>query len=209
MQFSLPDCSFSCVPTRITRPACAVLSINRNSEQGFYDKLKPEGGKWKSNGGESIPFLSAVRIFMLNPLKLDDKDKTMIGKQHRGMIFKNKTGKPTPAYFTFHLITTDGMYIDYAWDLVETGLQTGVLEQRGRFWYHGDSQIAGSREQMELLAQDDLDVSLKLELAVMARIADLKEIPNAGPQDDAENTDADTFSGDPADQQLQGETPGV
>lgn len=179
---------------------------------GFiYDKLKPEGGKWKSNGGESIPFLSAVRIFMLNPLFLpDSKDKKrMVGKQHRGMVFKNKTGKPTPAYFDFHLITTDGLYIDYAWDLVETGLQTGVLEQRGRFWYHGEQQLAGSRAEMEELAQNDVDLSLKLELTVMARIADLKEIPNAEPQNSAPAEDAIAFYGNETDIEFQGETPGV
>lgn len=121
-----------------------------NIQQQFYDKLKPEGGSVVSSGGESIPFLSGLRIYMKNPKKIEDeKNKGVIlGKVHSGMIHKNKTGRPVPIDFEFRLMIEPAVFIDTPSDIRDTALELGILEQSGRFWKYQNEVIAGSGDEM-------------------------------------------------------------
>lgn len=143
----------------------AVVITNQvytNSNQPYYDKLKPEGGYVVSSGGESMPYLSAIRIYMETPGKLEIKKGNvteLVGKEMRGMVFKNKTGRPVPQKFKFdiRIDDPDNPYINFPQDIIDTSVLCGLLDKRGRYWFYKEENIAGSEtEMMEKLINDNL-----------------------------------------------------
>lgn len=146
----------------------AVIITNQvytNHSQPYYDKLKPEGGFVVSSGGESLPFLSAVRIYMETPGKVEDKGKNIIGRELRGFVHKNKTGRVTPQRFTFEINAQDpeNPFINFAKDLALTAQTLGLLEKRGHYWFCNGENIAASDLELENLLLSNEKITSYLE----------------------------------------------
>lgn len=203
----------------------AVVVINQvydKYDQTFYNKLKPKGGSVQSSGGKTFEFLSGLRIFMKDPKPvpaeknavLESGEKiekgAMIGKEHGGMIHKNKTGKPVPQDFRFRLMIVPWSYINIPWDIVETSKELGVLEQRGHFWFYQNERVADSQAAMEELLMTDGNLMAKIEANLVEAIAASRQAKdktvNGGQVIKVEASPVTTLSGSENDLILQSES---
>lgn len=205
---------------RAAKGNAAVVIVNQvyvTTQQPFYDALKPEGGMVVSSGGNSIPYLASLRIYMEPPLKVSlDKDTIMpdgeklkkgfiIGKRHKGMIHKNKTGKPAPSRFEFGLMIYPESYINYVADLADTAIAVNLIEQRGAHYYFGEEKLAHGRNALEQLLFEDVGLFTKLETLLTEHIARQRKESHVGTETAVETEAVAALPGSAPDLQLQDE----
>lgn len=202
------------IPGSLKKSHAACLLINQisdNINMKFIDPLMPYGGTLIPNGGRALKFLCSVRIFMYSPKKIE-VDGEIIGKTHSGRIYKNRyaNGAPIPAEFKFHLMSQPDYYLDVPLDILETSENLGVLEAKGRFWYFGGEQVAGSKQAMKERILDDLDLSVKVETALGQRIQDLRrtkeKLTSGRPETNTTPGDAQVLPGSEDDIEFQNES---
>lgn len=126
------------------------------------------------------------------------------------MIFKNKTGKSVPRHFKFRLMTYPHSYINFAWDIVETASDVGILEQRGHYWYYQGENIANGRLAMEQLILADGEIAQSLESDLVEYITSERKAKSNDSEPEPESIEElnpESFPSDSDDQQFQDSTP--
>jgi recombination protein RecA len=145
-----------------------TASINRsNTMVIFINQLRMKigvmyGSPETTTGGHALKFYASVRIDIRRVGVIKERDET-VGNQTRVKIVKNKLAPP------FKVVEFDIMYgegISKVGELIDLGVQGGVVEKSGS-WFSFDSQRIGQgRENAKQFLKANPDMAGKIETAI-------------------------------------------
>lgn len=143
------------------------------------------GSPETTTGGNALKFYSSVRLDIRRIGAIKDRD-TVVGNQTRVKVVKNKLAPP------FRVVEFDIMYgegISKTGELLDLGVQAGVVEKSGA-WFSADGQRIGQgRENAKNFLKENVEIAAKIEQAVRANaglVADaMLEGPGGQPNEDA------------------------
>lgn len=125
------------------------------------------GNQETTPGGRALKFYSSVRIDIRKITSIKDGDK-IIGDRVRVRVVKNKLAPP------FRKAEFDIIYgrgISKEGELVDMGLQMGLVEKSGAWFSHGGKRIGQGREKAKCFLADNPDVAAGLESEIREKMS--------------------------------------
>jgi recombination protein RecA len=168
-----------------------TASINRsNTMVIFINQIRMKigvmyGSPETTTGGHALKFYASVRLDIRRVGVIKERDET-VGNQTRVKVVKNKLAPP------FKVVEFDIMYgegVSKAGELIDLGIQAGVVEKSGS-WFSFDSQRIGQgRENVRQFLKANPDLAAKIETAIRQNAGLLADKILAG-EDTDEDDDA-------------------
>ena len=122
------------------------------------------GNPETTTGGQALKFYASVRLDIRRIGSIKDRDQ-VIGNQTRVKVVKNKMAPP------FKVVDFDIMYgegISKRGELIDLGVQAGVVEKSGSWYSHDGQRIGQGRENAKLYLLDHADTADAVERAIRA-----------------------------------------
>jgi recombination protein RecA len=144
----------------ISKTNCVVIFINQLRQKIGVMYGNPE----VTTGGQALKFYASVRIDVrrVQTLKVGDE---MVGSHTRAKIVKNKVAPP------FREAEFDIMYgegISKLGELVDLGVQLGLVEKSGSWFSMGEIRLGQGRDNAKQYFKDHPDEAAKLDAAIRA-----------------------------------------
>jgi recombination protein RecA len=169
-----------------------TASINRsNTMVIFINQIRMKigvmyGSPETTTGGHALKFYASVRLDIRRIGVIKERDET-VGNQTRVKVVKNKLAPP------FKVVEFDIMYgegISKVGELIDLGIQAGVVEKSGS-WFSFDSQRIGQgRENAKQFLKANPDMATKIETTIRQNAGLLAEKILAGEDADEEKDEA-------------------
>ena len=140
------------------------------------------GSPETTTGGNALKFYSSVRLDIRRIGAIKDKDD-IVGNQTRVKVVKNKVAPP------FKVVEFDIMYgegISKTGELLDLGVNAGIVEKSGSWFSYGDQRIGQGRENAKSFLSENTDIALDIERQVRENAGILKEVMLEGNKNDAE-----------------------
>lgn len=127
---------------RYAHTRATVIWINQALPQiGGYN---PTGNiRYKTTGGNAIPFYSSIRLELRLDEKLKGKDDEIYGVKIEVYVFKNKISAP---YRRVLLTYINGKGFCPIWDTFEAAKKEGIIEKKGSWLSFGEEKTQGDLE---------------------------------------------------------------
>ncbi len=112
------------------------------------------GNPETTTGGQALKFYASVRLDIRRIGAIKDRDQ-VIGNQTRVKVVKNKMAPP------FKVVDFDIMYgegISKRGELIDLGVQAGVVEKSGSWFSHDGQRIGQGRENAKLYLKDHPEI---------------------------------------------------
>ena len=117
------------------------------------------GNPETTTGGNALKFYSSIRMEIRRIGAIKDKDE-IIGNHTRVKIVKNKVAPP------FKTIEFDIMYgegVSKAGELIDLGVQAGIVEKSGSWFSHDSQRIGQGRENVRQYLVDNPEIAFSIE----------------------------------------------
>ncbi len=157
----------------ISRSRCMVIFINQIRMKIGVMFGSPE----TTTGGNALKFYSSVRLDIRRIGAIKDKD-TVVGNQTRVKVVKNKLAPP------FRVVEFDIMYgegVSKTGELLDLGVQAGVVEKSGAWFSHDGQRIGQGRENAKAFLKENPAVAQAIEKAVRANAGLVADAMLEGP----------------------------
>jgi len=141
------------------------------------------GSPETTTGGNALKFYASVRLDIRRIGSLKDRD-TVVGNQTRVKVVKNKLAPP------FRQVEFDIMYgegISKTGELLDLGVQAGVVEKSGSWYSHSGQRIGQGRENARRFLKENPEMANAIEQAVRANaglVADAMLTEPGGQEED-------------------------
>ena len=130
----------------------------------FINQLRQKIGVMFGNpetttGGNALKFYSSIRMEIRRIGAIKDKEE-VIGNHTRVKVVKNKVAPP------FKTVEFDIMYgegISKAGELIDLGVQAGIVEKSGSWFSHDSQRIGQGRENVRQFLKENMDVANSIE----------------------------------------------
>jgi recombination protein RecA len=129
--------------------------------------FSPAGIKYKTSGGNAIPFFASIRLELRLVEKLKGKDEDVYGVVIDVFTAKNKV---SPPYKHVKLTYLNGEGFSPTWDLFEAAMAAKVFEKSGSWIKFEDKKWQGEMNVYQALKEDDA-----LKVKVMAKLNPTEE----------------------------------
>jgi recombination protein RecA len=142
----------------ISRSRCMVIFINQIRMKIGVMFGNPE----TTTGGQALKFYASVRLDIRRIGAIKDRDQ-VIGNQTRVKVVKNKMAPP------FKVVDFDIMYgegISKRGELIDLGVQAGVVEKSGAWFSHDGQRIGQGRENAKLYLKEHPEIGELIEQAI-------------------------------------------
>lgn len=139
----------------ISRSKCMVIFINQIRLKIGVMFGNPE----TTTGGNALKFYASVRLDIRRIGAIKDKE-TVVGNQTRVKVVKNKMAPP------FRVVEFDIMYgegVSKVGELIDLGVQAGVVEKSGAWFSYDGQRIGQGRENAKQFMRDNPEVAAALE----------------------------------------------
>jgi len=129
------------------------------------------GNPETTTGGRALKFYSSIRIDIRKVASIKEGEN-VIGSRTKAKVVKNKVAAP------FRICEFDIVYgegISREGDLLDVGLDKGLIQKSGTWWSYGDLRIGQGRENARLFLKEntdvrgDLDSKLRLALGLVKK----------------------------------------
>jgi recombination protein RecA len=158
----------------IAQTSTAVIFINQLREKVGVVFGNPE----VTPGGRALKFYSSVRI-ELRRVESVKKGTDVIGNRVKAKVVKNKVAAPfRQAEFEIMFDTPRG--ISRTGDIIDMGVEQGVITKSGAFYSFGDLRIGQGRENAKTFLADNPDLATEIEQDIR-REAGLAAAPTPEP----------------------------
>jgi len=120
------------------------------------------GSPETTTGGNALKFYASVRLDIRRIGAIKDRDQ-MIGNQTRVKVVKNKMAPP------FKAVDFDIMYgegISKRGELIDLGVQAGVVEKSGSWFSHDGQRIGQGRENAKTYLKEHPAIADTIEHAI-------------------------------------------
>jgi recombination protein RecA len=146
------------------------------------------GNPETTTGGRALKFYASMRVDIRRIQAIKEGDK-VVGSRTRAKIVKNKVAAPFREA-EFDIIYGEG--ISREGDLIDLGVDKGVLEKSGTWISYGADRLGQGRENARVFLKENKDIRKKLELALR------KKLELATPNNSDGTSSAPTASATPA-----------
>jgi recombination protein RecA len=145
------------------------------------------GSPETTTGGNALKFYASVRLDIRRIGAIKDRD-VVVGNQTRVKVVKNKMAAP------FRVVDFDIMYgegISKTGELIDLGVQAGVVDKSGA-WFSSDGQRIGQgRENAKQFLRDNPAVAATIEAKVRANAGLVASAMMGTPESDADAASPD------------------
>ena len=138
------------------------------------------GNPETTSGGRALKFYSSVRMDIRRTGAVKD-GSDVIGNETRVRVKKNKVAPPFKKA-TFQLIYGEG--ISALGELVEMGVDTGVLEKRGSWYSYQDETVAQGQANVKDWLSENPEEKAEIERQIKVELGMLR--PENEPEDEEE-----------------------
>jgi len=167
----------------IARSNCLVIFINQIRLKIGVMFGNPE----TTTGGNALKFYSSIRLDIRRIGAIKDRE-TVIGNQTRVKVVKNKMAPP------FRAVEFDIMYgegVSKTGELLDLGVQAGVVEKSGAWFSYDGQRIGQGRENAKVFLRDNPETARAIEAKIRANaglVSDRMMAVGGGPEggDDGE-----------------------
>ncbi len=147
------------------------------------------GNPETTSGGVALKYYSSVRLDMrrIESIKVG---KEIIGNRARVRVVKNKVAPP------FRVAEFDIMYnegISRYGDLIEVGVELGIIEKRGSYYAYGDDTLAQGRENTKEYLRENPEFADELEAEIRSA-AELQPLGAYDDEDELEEADEEELA---------------
>ncbi len=142
----------------ISKSRCMVIFINQIRMKIGIMFGNPE----TTTGGNALKFYASVRLDIRRIGAIKEREQ-VIGNQTRVKVVKNKMAPP------FKVVEFDIMYgegVSKRGELLDLGMQAGVVEKSGSWFSHEGQRIGQGRENAKLFLRDNPDIADAIERAI-------------------------------------------
>jgi recombination protein RecA len=139
----------------ISRSRCMVIFINQIRQKIGVMFGNPE----TTTGGNALKFYASVRLDIRRIGAIKDKE-IVVGNQTKVKVVKNKMAPP------FRVVEFDIMYgegISKTGELIDLGIQAGVIEKSGAWFSYSDQRIGQGRENAKQFMRDNPQIAKAIE----------------------------------------------
>jgi recombination protein RecA len=162
----------------ISRSNCIVIFINQIRLKIGVMFGNPE----TTTGGNALKFYASVRLDIRRIGAIKDRE-TVVGNQTRVKVVKNKLAAP------FRVVEFDIMYgegISKTGELLDLGVQAGVVDKSGA-WFSCDGQRIGQgRENAKTYLREHPEISSAIEAKIRANAGLVANAMMGSPESDAD-----------------------
>lgn len=129
------------------------------------------GNPETTTGGNALKFYASVRLDIRRVTTLKDGD-TPIGNQVRVKIVKNKVAPP---FRKAEFEITFGEGISRAGEIVDLGVELGILKKSGSWFSYGETRLGQGRDAVKKLIKDNPELSEEIEAQISEALKDVRE----------------------------------
>jgi recombination protein RecA len=142
----------------ISRSRTAVVFVNQLREKVGIVFGNPE----VTPGGRALKFYSSVRIDLrrIENIKVGNR---VVGTRIRAKVVKNKVAPPFRTG-EFDIMFDEG--ISKAGDLIDIGVETGIVKKTGSFYSFNETRLGQGRENAKDYLKQNHDLSQELDLKI-------------------------------------------
>ncbi len=151
----------------ISKSKTTVFFINQLREKIGVIFGNPE----TTTGGNALKFYASVRIDIRRSTQLKDRDATVTGNRTRIRVVKNKVAPPFKTA-EFDIIYSQG--ISKVGEIVDLGVQYGIIEKSGAWYSYSNSKLGQGREGAKALLIDNLELQAEIESKIHQQIQSSK-----------------------------------
>ena len=151
----------------ISKTNTTCISINQLREKIGIMFGNPE----TTTGGNALKFYASVRLDIRRVTTLKDGD-TPIGNQVRVKIVKNKVAPP---FRKAEFEITFGEGISRAGEIVDLGVELGILKKSGSWFSYGETRLGQGRDAVKKLIKDNPELSEEIEAQIAEALKDKHE----------------------------------
>ncbi len=170
----------------LSKSNCAAIFINQLREKIGVMYGNPE----TTPGGRALKFYSSVRIDVRKGDTIKE-GSDIIGVHTKAKIVKNKVAPP------FKMAEFDIMYgtgISHTGEIVDAGVELGVLKKSGAWFYYGETRLGQGRDNVKKLFEDNPEFAAEIEEKIMSVVVDGAELTVA---EDGADDDIAIMPGEP------------
>lgn len=174
----------------ISRSRTVVIFINQIRMKIGVMFGSPE----TTTGGNALKFYASVRMDIRRIGSVKDGE-TVTGNQTRVKVVKNKMAPP------FRQVEFDIMYgegISKVGELIDLGVQGGLVEKSGAWFAYDGQRIGQGRENAKQFMKDNPEVAAKLEMEIRKKAGVVADAMLVGPDSPAEAAEAEVTPDDDA-----------
>ncbi len=139
----------------ISKTGCCCIFINQLREKIGVMFGNPE----TTTGGNALKFYASVRLDIRRIQAIKDGDQN-IGNRVKVKVVKNKVAPPFRTC-EFDLMFGEG--ISKYGEIVDLGVETGIVKKSGSWFSYGETKLAQGREGVKALLRDNPELSDELE----------------------------------------------
>jgi recombination protein RecA len=149
----------------IGKTGCCCIFINQLREKIGVMFGNPE----TTTGGNALKFYASMRLdIRRSGSAIKDKENNVVGNHVKVKVVKNKLAAP------FRIAEFDIMYgtgISKSGELVDIGVDQGVIGKAGSWYDYEDTKIAQGREAAKQFMEDNPEVAKEIEEKIKAKIS--------------------------------------
>ena len=139
----------------------------------FINQLREKIGVMFGNpetttGGNALKFYASVRLDIRRVTSIKDGDN-VIGNQVRVKVVKNKVAPP---FRKAEFEITFGEGISKIGEIVDLGVEYGIIKKSGSWFSYGDSKLGQGRDAVKVLLKDNPELCDELEAQIMEALKD-------------------------------------
>ncbi len=163
----------------LAKTDCAAIFINQLREKIGVIYGNPE----TTTGGRALKFYSSVRIDVRKGEQLKENGE-VVGSRTKAKIVKNKVAPP------FKVAEFDIMYgvgISHVGEIVDVGVETGVIKKSGAWFYYGETRLGQGRDNVKKLFEDNKELAQEIEDKIFAAVSSGSEVTGASAEGNIDN----------------------
>jgi len=159
----------------VSRSKTCFIFVNQIREKiGFF-----LGSPETTTGGRALKFYSSLRVDVRRLATLKDGDN-VIGNKVKVKIVKNKMAPPFKIA-QFDIIYGEG--ISREGDLIDCGLEAGLIEKTGTWYSYKGERLGQGRENVKKLLKENKELADALDLEIRKKVGLLPAEPKEESQD--------------------------
>ena len=152
------------VTSTISKTNTTCIFINQLREKIGVMFGNPE----TTTGGNALKFYASVRLDIRRVTSIKDGDQ-VIGNQVRVKVVKNKVAPP---FRKAEFEITFGEGISKIGEIVDLGVEYGIIKKNGSWFSYQDSRLAQGRDATKQLLKDNPELCEELEAKIMEKLTE-------------------------------------
>ena len=129
------------------------------------------GNPETTTGGNALKFYASVRLDIRRTTQIKDGEEAL-GNHVKVKVVKNKMAPPFKKA-EFDIVFGEG--ISHSSELVDLGVELGIITKSGSWFSYNDAKLAQGREAVKKLLQDNPELSEEIEAKIRAAMAKVQD----------------------------------